>query len=429
MVKRKVAFLFTAVFFLSVVLSSVISTALVFRKHNSEFKASFRNVIENINIANDTNMDVFKTLNYTFDLSEFNFYSAFSVDGSDYTWLNDPLDLTNNRSPSDFYESLGGRYTGEIIDLKTGGYLMIIGDKGNIFSQVELFMLVAVSFSLVLLLFMLLFVVRYSNKLLGPISYISNLSAENVSSNTIVSDGMDSDFTTIVENYRLLIKKSELALEAEIAARNHLTNFITSASHELRTPLTVIIGYTELMRDGTKTENVEWIESIHREALRLAHLVNSLLSSVESGLVKDEQKQVINVRSVLEERLTSILGIQPERVVTVKLSPCNIFGDKESFLRVTDNILSNIVKYTDSTSPVNVSSYCEEGVCFLIFEDTGLGSFAEGTINLGSNGLGKGIINECVSSLGGSVTYLKNDFGGLSVTVALPCVNEEHPES
>ena len=65
------------------------------------------------------------------------------------------------------------------------------------------------------------------------------------------------------------------------------TTFFSNISHELRTPLTLILGPVEdlLSRDDTIDVSAGELQLIHRNALRLLKLVNTLLdfSRIEAG--------------------------------------------------------------------------------------------------------------------------------------------------
>ena len=68
-------------------------------------------------------------------------------------------------------------------------------------------------------------------------------------------------------------------------------DFISSVSHELRTPLTAIGGWSETLMAGGLTntnEVIHGLEIINKEAGRLSHMVEELLSfsRIESGGLK-----------------------------------------------------------------------------------------------------------------------------------------------
>ena len=64
--------------------------------------------------------------------------------------------------------------------------------------------------------------------------------------------------------------------------------FVSAVTHELRTPATTLQSYSEMLVDGKITDPArrqQYLETLHREAVRLAHLINNVLaySGLERG--------------------------------------------------------------------------------------------------------------------------------------------------
>src|SRR6202011_4047223 len=74
-------------------------------------------------------------------------------------------------------------------------------------------------------------------------------------------------------------------------------DFIANVSHELRTPLTSIQGYSETLLDlssDNSSHNREFLEIIRKNAARMAHLTEDLLTlaRVESGETRFDTEAV-----------------------------------------------------------------------------------------------------------------------------------------
>lgn len=128
---------------------------------------------------------------------------------------------------------------------------------------------------------------------------------------------------------------------------------ITNISHDLRTPLTAINGYIELIKENNKKEKQkEYIEIIERKTNALIELTESLFDfskTIDNGIGIKKEKICIN--EILEETLANYYILFTENNIQPKIEICeekiykNI--DKNSIVRVFENILSNVTKYSN----------------------------------------------------------------------------------
>lgn len=139
-----------------------------------------------------------------------------------------------------------------------------------------------------------------------------------------------------------------------------LKNAVTNISHDLRTPLTAICGYLELLEKEEKSSDVaRYLSIIAGRAEAMKQLTEELfrysviLSSEEEPLLEP-----FDVRGVLEESLVAFYGalvargITPQIAVTEK--PVIRQIDRAALSRVFENVLNNVVKYSDGDLTVTL---------------------------------------------------------------------------
>lgn len=182
-----------------------------------------------------------------------------------------------------------------------------------------------------------------------------------------------------------------LYIEKQNSMQQHNLNeerlrFYTNITHELRTPLTLIIGpLADMLESSEKhSEQNRKLSVIHKSAVRLSDLINQILEFRKS----ETQNRTLNVMFgdpaiLLQETVLKYQELNRKKNVSVEficepVSP--IFYDKEILTIVTDNLISNALKYTDSgIVSVILKELNEDGIIYTEIEvcDTGCGISTE----------------------------------------------------
>jgi CheY-like chemotaxis protein len=219
--------------------------------------------------------------------------------------------------------------------------------------------------------------------------------------------------------------------------------FLATLSHELRTPLSAILGWSQMLRRGVRSEAdlYKGLATIERNARAQAQLIEDLLdmSRIASGKVRLDI-QPVEPTSFIEAAVETLRpaadakGIRLEILLDATTGP--IPGDPNRLQQVIWNLLSNAIKFTPKDGTVQVllervNSHIEIGVA-----DTGIGikpaflahvfeRFRQGdgstTRRHGGLGLGLSIVKSLVELHGGTVQARSpGEGGGATFTVHLP---------
>ena len=142
-----------------------------------------------------------------------------------------------------------------------------------------------------------------------------------------------------------------------------LKRIITNISHDMRTPLTAISGYIDLMKEN-KEKQKEYMKIIEKKTEELTLLTDQLFDfskTMDIGVEMKREKCYIN--EILEETLANMYHFFKEKQIEPKLEICTqkIYKDldKHSIIRVFENILSNVCKYSDGDFKVTLN---EKGI-------------------------------------------------------------------
>ena len=142
-----------------------------------------------------------------------------------------------------------------------------------------------------------------------------------------------------------------------------LKRIITNISHDMRTPLTAISGYIDLMKEN-KEKQKEYMKIIEKKAEELTLLTDQLFDfSKTMDIGVKIQKEECCINEILEETLANMYHFFKEKQIEPKIEICTqkIYKnlDKYSIIRVFENILSNVCKYSSGDFKVTLN---EKGI-------------------------------------------------------------------
>ena len=241
----------------------------------------------------------------------------------------------------------------------------------------------------------------------------------------------------------LMLLQMQAAEEAQQRSSRQQQEFIANMSHELRSPLHVIIGYSDLLREGSygaltarQTEVVQRTNERGRELLALidATLDLSRLEARRVRLVGEEVRL-----STLIDELASDFRAVPQKPdlqlgfdVPADLPPLRT--DPMKLKMVLKNLVGNAIKFTDR-GRVTVAARADDGRVEISVADTGIGIAPEAmpiifeafrqadnstTRRHGGVGLGLYITRRLLDLLGGTITVDSKVGCGSTFRIALP---------
>ncbi|MEV7862873.1 SpoIIE family protein phosphatase [Streptomyces hirsutus] len=220
------------------------------------------------------------------------------------------------------------------------------------------------------------------------------------------------------------------------------TTFFSNISHEFRTPLTLITGPVEELRARLADADApvrEELDAIHRNALRLGKLVNSLLdfSRIEAGRVQARYEPV-DLAEVTAE-LASVFRSAIDKAglefdIACSAPAGEVYIDRGMWEKVILNLLSNALKFTFNGS-IRVTVHTEDTHAVVEVADTGIGVPAEEMPRLferfhrietarsrstEGSGIGLALVKELVALHGGTITADSAEGEGTCFTVRMP---------
>lgn len=240
-----------------------------------------------------------------------------------------------------------------------------------------------------------------------------------------------------------LLGSERAARERAEAASRAKDEFVAMISHEIRSPLNAILGWSQMLRQGTldkvATENA--LESIERNARAQAQLVSDLLdiSRVITGKLRINARPV-DITNSLESALESIRPAAEAKQIQIEVErepyATVVTGDADRLQQVFWNLLSNAVKFTPRGGHVAVNVSRVDSQLEMAITDNGAGISAEflpfifdrftqadttSARRHAGLGLGLSIVRHIVELHGGTVTAESRGVGqGSTFRIMLP---------
>lgn len=232
------------------------------------------------------------------------------------------------------------------------------------------------------------------------------------------------------------------ALEQEEGRR---ARYLADLGHELRTPITSLRGYTEGLEDGVFQADAKFFSLISDELSHLTALTHSIeameLASEDQGVVA----QGVGLQHILSDMQRRWPPQFQARGLELKISADDALADRfialssKSLRHITDNLMSNMLRYADAKPKCYVTTTkCETHAIEMIFSNGAENLPSQDVPFLfdrffrvsqsrtrghkdHSSGLGLSIVKQLCLASGGTVHAEMKD-NALSIVVRLPLV-------
>ncbi len=245
------------------------------------------------------------------------------------------------------------------------------------------------------------------------------------------------------------LDKERTAVERLRSLDEAKNEFVSTVSHELRTPVTSIVGYTEMMTDGSVVaplpEQVPLLQTINRNGQRLISMINDLLMlsglDADTVLWRQDPVDLAGTIAPVEEAIRPLLHGRDLRFeVSRPGHPVHVLGDRAQLERVMTNLLSNAVKFTEDGGSIGLALDVVDDDAVITVRDSGIGIpteeqgdlfqrfFRSSTAQvrqIQGTGLGLSIVSAIVSGHGGTIEVESGHLEGSTFVVRLPLAQAE----
>lgn len=256
----------------------------------------------------------------------------------------------------------------------------------------------------------------------------------------VFTDDVLSLIETVAEHAALMLRSRELIAEsAQVQALARMTrmrdDFLAGIAHDLRTPITPILLNAELLERSLRDDpkQAARASSVRAEALRLKELVDDYLVVIASQHRQELVREQVDLGDLVRQAVASVDSAHRVRLE----APSPVVGawDAGRIRRLVENLLSNALKYSPATEPVDVTVVADRDGARLAVADHGAGipvadrdriferfERGDGLDRHGPTGIGLGLYlcRQVAEEHGGSITVTSEVGQGSTFTVRLP---------
>jgi PAS domain S-box-containing protein len=188
-------------------------------------------------------------------------------------------------------------------------------------------------------------------------------------------------FTEIITEQKEVKEELIRAEQAAIAK----ANFLSTMSHEIRTPMNAVLGFTTILLQNAREDQIEHLKLIKYSGDNLLVLINDILdfSKIEAGKI-DFEKVDFNIKELIYNIQGALLEKARNKGVLLKVRlddklPEMLMGDSVRLGQILTNLASNAVKFTErgkviiSASVVSQSKESKSMNIVFKVKDTGIG--------------------------------------------------------
>lgn len=245
--------------------------------------------------------------------------------------------------------------------------------------------------------------------------------------------------------YKIKEKTKELREAKELAEESNKlkTAFIHNISHEVRTPMNGIMGFSELLKNTsvTEEEQKEYSKIIINSSNQLIRIIDDIIeiSRLETDQVELKLEEV-NFNKLLESLFVKFKEKASDKNIEIYLNnklkddQAVMLIDKSKINKILDNLIDNAIKFTNKGS-VEIISEIKESSLIITIKDTGIGinqmdqeiifknfSQSEKEVTKSYDGLGLGlpIAQKNAKLLNGSISFTSIPEKGSIFILTLP---------
>lgn len=233
-------------------------------------------------------------------------------------------------------------------------------------------------------------------------------------------------FISLMSVFVLILFFSGKAIKPYMKNAERQRQFITDAGHELKTPLTSISTSADIL--SMEYEDDEWIDNIQKQANRLTHLVNNLvtLSRLDEITPFPEKTEFLVSDAAWEtaEPFSTLAKAEGKSYALEIKEGLKLWGDRTAIQQMLSILLDNAVRYSKEGGEIRLVIYQKHNrLCIEVFNTCEIQDITElnrlfdrfyrldesRSVHTGGSGIGLSMAQAIAEAHGGKIRVYSTD--------------------
>jgi len=227
----------------------------------------------------------------------------------------------------------------------------------------------------------------------------------------------------------------------ELTQLNRMNSQLFSIiSHDLRSPFGALSSLAQDIHTRLDSYSKEELKSVILEMSKSIDHVHTLTENLLNWAYTERSEnnfaiESLPLRTLLEETVGTLSPLLSSKDLDIRITvPDTVFvdADRDTFLIVLRNVLSNAIKFSYPEGQIEVESSTESERVELMIRDHGVGTdikslsmnsglrSTRGTAGEKGTGLGLVLVNRYVERNGGAITFAETPGGGVTTLLSMP---------
>nr|WP_319397392.1 HAMP domain-containing sensor histidine kinase [uncultured Carboxylicivirga sp.] len=242
-----------------------------------------------------------------------------------------------------------------------------------------------------------------------------------------------------------LDKSRNEALSELTVSNNTKDKLFSLIAHDLRQPFSVLIGLSKVLVEERKLLSEDDLNEFHKQIYIASESTYKLLENLLQWSMSQTNSFIMNpssqpINKLINEVINEVQPALEQKQIIIKkqLINADVWIDKDAFMAITRNILTNAIKFSKSKERIEISTLPKDELINISFKDYGAGITPEtltkitnsmlvesqpGTNNEKGTGLGLALCNDLIKKSNGSICFDSELNKGTTITVSIPLCN------